>query len=387
MSRTGMGRDGVRVTMNAEANCITDAGDLVIQVADLSLVFRQSQVSTVTPTGAQLAQAGGFNPDQGAAVLAVLANGELEDVRPTEVVDLATTSRHFVVALSDRLYKLAINGVVYEWPARIVSGGQLRKLDQVPEDRVVYQTLRDGVERLLGAHDLVDLDGPEIEQFMTRTRHWTLNVQGVRLTVPHSTIVVRQAIKDAGFDATKPWIIVLRVHGEPKREVGLDDVIDLRAPGIEKLRLTPREVNNGEGANAPLRVFALLPADVRFLDGLGCCWETRIESTPDGHSRRWLLIHDYPLPHGFTMERTLMALEIPLTYPGAQIDMFYTYPALALTTGQPIPSTQVSGVIGGNTFNGWSRHRGQASAWDPQTDNIVTHLALVESALLKEVQA
>ena len=73
-------------------------------------------------------------------------------------------------------------------------------------------------------------------------------------------------------------------------------------------------------------------------------------------------------------------------YPGAQIDMFYTYPALILKTGQPIPSTQVSAVVGGTTLNGWSRHRGTQSAWDPQTDNVASHLALVESAMLKEVQ-
>ncbi len=372
--------------MNTEANSINDAGNQIIQVADLSLTFRESQVPTTTPTGAQLAQAAGFTPDQNATVLAVLVDGELEDVRPSENVDLAMTSRHFVVVLSDRLYKLAINGTVYEWPARIISGGQLRKLGQVPNDMVLYQALPDGVERHLGSHDLVDLDGPGIEQFKTKVRQWKLNVQGVLLTVPQPTIVVGQAITDAGFDATKPWIIVLRVHGEPKREVGLHDVIDLRTPGIEKLRLTPRDVNNGEGPTTPLRMFALLPADMRFLDGLGLRWETRIEVTPTGQGRRWLLIHDYPLPRGFTVERTLLALEIPLTYPGAQIDMFYTHPPLVLTTALPIPSTQVSAVIGGNTFNGWSRHRGPASAWDPQTDNVVTHLALVESAMLKEVQ-
>ncbi|GAB3038534.1 hypothetical protein GCM10027285_23180 [Oleiagrimonas citrea] len=372
--------------MNTEANSTTNADHQVVQVADLTLAFRDVQVFTTTPTGAQLAQAAGFTPDQEATVLAVLADGELEDVRPTEIVNLATTSHRFVIVLSDRLYKFDVNGVVYEWPARIISGRQLRKLGQVPEDKVLYQTLPDGVERLLGSHDLVDLDCPGIEQFMTRIHHWKLNVQGVLLTVSHPTITVRQAITDAGFDATKLWIIVLRVHGQTKREVGLDDVIDLRTPGIEKLRLTPREVNNGEGTTAPLRMFALLPVDVRFLDGLGLRWETHVERAPANRDRRWLLIHDYPVPHGFTAERTLLALEIPLTYPGAQIDMFYTYPALALRTGQPIPRTQVSALIRGNTFNGWSRHRGPGSAWDPLTDNVATHLALVESSLLKEVQ-
>lgn len=372
--------------MNTEPNCIITAGNQVIQVADLSLTFSEIQVATGTPTGAEVAQAAGFTPDQNATVLAVLEDGELEELRPTETVDLATTSRHFVVVLSDRLYKLVVNGTVYEWPARIISGGQLRKLGHVSKDMVLYQHLPDGVERNLDSHDLVDLDSPCIEQFKTKLRQWKLNVQGVPLIVPQPTIVVREAITDAGFDATKPWIIVLRVHGESNREIRLDDVIDLRTPGIEKLRLTPREVNNGEGATAPLRMFTLLPADVRFLDVLELHWETRLEATPAGQNRRWVLIHDYPLPRGFTAACTLIALEIPLTYPGAQIDMFYTYPPLALTSGLPIPSTQVSAVIGGNTFNGWSRHRGPASAWDPQTDNVVTHLALVESAMLKEIQ-
>lgn len=371
--------------MNIEANPIHNAGHQDVEVADLTLTFRVAQVPFATPTGAQLAEAAGFAPDQEATVLAVLADGELVEIRPTEVIDLKTMSRRFVIVRSDRLYKLAINGTIYEWPARIISGGQLRKLGHVPEDTVLYQAVPDGVERILKPHDLVDLDAPGIEQFLSKAREWKLNVQGVLLTVPYPTIVVRQAITDAGFDATKPWIIVLRVHGEPKREVGLDDIIDLRTPGIEKLRLTPREVNNGEGASTPLRMFALLPSDDRFLGGTGLHWETRIENTPTGQ-RRWLLIHGYPLPAGYTTQRTLLALEIPLTYPGAQIDMFYTYPALVLKTGLPIPSTQVSATIGNDTFNGWSRHRGMQSAWDPQTDNVATHLALVESAMLKEVQ-
>ena len=36
------------------------------------------------------------------------------------------------------------------------------------------------------------------------------------------------------------------VHGQPKKEVTLDYVVDLRTPGIEKIRLTPRGIDNGE---------------------------------------------------------------------------------------------------------------------------------------------
>jgi len=214
---------------------------------------------------------------------------------------------------------------------------------------------------------------------------WKLNVQGVILDLYEPTIVVRQAIKDAGFDPNMDWIIILRVHGEPKQEVDLDFVVDLRTPGIEKLRLTPKEVNNGEAPSAaPRYQFDLLKIDEGFLNGLGLFWETIIDNTVANKSRRWLLIHKYPVPTGFTVEHTLLALEIPLTYPGAQIDMFYTSPPLALKSGRAIDRTQVSATILGTPYNGWSRHRGAQSQWNSASDNVSTHLALVESAIAKE---
>lgn len=366
--------------MSAETNNAVGHELHTIQVSGLSLVFHDVTVSTLTPTGKQLAAAAGYSLEGEATVMEVLANGELEGIRPSEAANLHASTRKFVIVQSDRIYKFLIDETPYEWPSPIISGGQLRKLGHVPTDLGVY--LADAVERVIHNHDLVDLDAPGVERFKTRQHEWKLNVQGVVLVVHHPTIVVRDAIKDAGFDPTTPWIMVLRVQGQGKREVGLSDVIDLRTAGIEKLRLTPKEVVNGEAPLTPRRMFDLLDVDERFLNGMGLRWETVTD-----HGRRWLLIHDYPVPTGFTAESTVLALEIPLTYPGAQIDMFYTYPALALKSGRAIPNADVSQVIHGITFNRWSRHRGQQSPWQPATDNVATHLALVESAMVKETGA
>ncbi|SOF01745.1 Multiubiquitin [Burkholderia sp. OK233] len=371
--------------MNTAVNDGAERAHNTIQVSDHSLVFREIALPHEKPTGIQLAAAAGFGLEQGVSLLEVGVNGELVDLRADQVVDLQDSTCRFVIVISDRLYRLSIAGVPYEWPARIISGGQLRKLGHVPPEMVILQELPDAVERLIGDHDLVDLGAPGVERFSTRPRQWELNVQGVLLVVHHPTIVVRQAIKDAGFDPAKPWIIVLRVSHQPKREVSLDDVIDLRTPGIEKLRLTPREVNNGEGPTAPRRVFRLLDVDERFLDSLGLRWETLIEPCPPNQKRRWLLIHHYPVPAGYSVQHTVLALEIPLTYPGAQIDMFYTNPPLSLLAGRAIPNTEANETIDSVSFNRWSRHRGQQSPWDPVSDNVATHLALVESAMLKEV--
>jgi hypothetical protein len=205
---------------------------------------------------------------------------------------------------------------------------------------------------------------------------WKLNVQGVIIESPQPEIVVRHAVKQAGFNPDTPWIIILKVAGEPKREVDLSFVIDLRHKGIEKLRLTPRQINNGEMASERRVDFVLLPQDGDHLDHLVLRWETLVDA-----GRRWLIIRNYPLPPGYRSPVADIAIEVPVSYPGAQLDMFYCHPPLALQSGATIPQTQHVEVITGLQFQRWSRHR----QWDPARDVLATHLALVDESLRREV--
>lgn len=351
----------------------------VIEVADENLSFRQVLVADTTPTGAQISHAAGFAPVQQTAVLQFLADGDLAEIRPNQSVDLGTGHR-FIVVETDRLFYLTINGERFDWPARTISGEVVRKLGKIaPEDELLL-TRTDQPDRVIEPHEVVDLGHEGTEAFIGRKPVWKLNVQGVTLELHQPTIVVRDAMQKAGFDVTRAWQIFLIVKGQPKLAVNLDYTVDLRTPGIEKLRLTPAGVHNGEAAAKPRRQFDLLEVDEKYLDALGCFWETVIDATG-----RWLLIHHYQVPAGYAQQMVVLALLIPPTYPGAQIDMFYTSPKLTLISGRPIDRTQVSAVICGTPFNGWSRHRGQEAPWNPRTDNVITHLALVESAIAKEV--
>ena len=352
----------------------------IIEVADQTLTYRQLRIEDPTPTGEQLAIAAGFKSADDVSVLQVLPGGELEDVRPAETVHLHRTERRFVIVESDRAYRLTIDGQRFDWPCRIVSGGLLRKLGQVPADKAIHFERQDQPDVIMGNHDLVDLDAAGVEAFVSRKLVWKLNVQGVLLELPTPTVVVREALILAGFNPDQGWQIFLKVAGHPKQPVQLTTEIDLRTPGIEKLRLTPKDVNNGEGPAKLSQSFALLDIDEAHLDRLGLRWETIIEA-----DRRWLLLHDYPLPAGYTVTHTKVALEIPLTYPGAQIYGFYAYPPLALACGRVIESTQLRGVLLGVEFHGWSRNRGPAAPWNSATDNVVTQLALVDAALVKEL--
>ena len=109
-----------------------------IEVADQTLTFRSVPIEDLTPTGAQLAAAAGFKPVQQATVLHVLANGELEDIRPDETVDLRHGDGRFIIVESDRIYRFTLDGERFDWPCRIISGGVLRKLGQVPDDKEIF---------------------------------------------------------------------------------------------------------------------------------------------------------------------------------------------------------------------------------------------------------
>lgn len=210
---------------------------------------------------------------------------------------------------------------------------------------------------------------------------WKLKVQGVMVEFEHPVVSARAALVAAGFDPTKSWHIFLIVQGKEKEELSLDSEVNLRTPGLEKIRLMQRNVDNGDAqCPAPRRVFTLLSLDSDYLDRLGLRWETiKVEK------RRWLLIHDHPIMAGYVPDKITLALDIPADYPASQIDMFYCHPWVARADGGTIPNIQVRATIENLEYQGWSRHRNSSNPWDPHSDSVRTHLVLVESCLAREL--
>lgn len=157
-------------------------------------------IEDLAPTGAQLASAAGFRHVQQAAVLHILANGELEDIRLDKTVDLRHGDGRFIIVESDRIYWFTLNGERFGWPRQIISGGLLRKLGRLPDDQEIYLERWDEPDRLIGNHNPVNLGAPGVERFVTRGHIWKLNVQGGILDVPAPTIVVSVTLTLAGFN-------------------------------------------------------------------------------------------------------------------------------------------------------------------------------------------
>lgn len=366
------------MTNSENSAALARGNGVTIEVAGLDLVFRPVRLDTDTPTGGKIAKASGFTEDQNAHVLQWREDGDLEDIRLHEEADLGAGLR-FVVAEAGGTDRITINGDRRDWPSPVISGAVVRKLGGIPPDHLIILE-RDGKSDLSVLDtDLVRIDKDGVEEFKSRKAIWELTVQGVKIKSDLPEIRATDALLKAGFEDPEAWLIMLKVQGQPKRQLAPSDLIDLSAPGIEKVRLVPKQVDNGEARSAPRRDFDLLPVDETYLANLAISWETIIEG-----ELRWLVIADYEVPRGYQTDRVQLALLVPPTYPHAQIDMFHVYPPLQKVDGGAIPNLMEQ-QISGTTFQTWSRHRGQISAWNPRRDNVVTHLALVESAIAKEV--
>lgn len=119
--------------------------------------------------------------------------------------------------------------------------------------------------------------------------------------------------------------------------------------------------------------------DTSFLEAHRFEWETIIERG------NWLIIHSYPVPQGYTLNKVDIAIQISAGYPDTQLDMVYVYPALALQNGRGINA--LSGhALDGKTWQRWSRHRTSANPWRPGIDDLSGHLTQINHWFMQEIR-
>src|SRR5436190_18029437 len=96
------------------------------------------------------------------------------------------------------------------------------------------------------------------------------------------------------------------------------------------------------------RDFALPEDDLDGLNASGLEWET----VRNGQS--WLLVHEFRFPKGYNHEFGSVAIQIPVNYPVAQLDMAYFFPRLTRLDGGPLRQADVLQPIDGKQWQRWS---------------------------------
>jgi hypothetical protein len=156
------------------------------------------------------------------------------------------------------------------------------------------------------------------------------------------------------------------------------EIIDLTEKGVERFILEPLDCTEGFIANEALQRLSV--EDSFFLKQLPFKVDFISERNLD-----WIIFRDYELPEGFNHEKADVAIMIPPNYPFNQIDMVYFSPSLHRADGKPIGAL-CNQSLEGKTYQRWSRHRSPTNKWDPNIDNVESHLDLMMANLRLEFQ-
>lgn len=151
-----------------------------IEVADETLEFRTVEVSDPVPLGRQILEAAGARPVEEFSLVALMPNGDFEDVRLDETFDIrGRGAERFIFVRTDRSFKFTIDGHQMEWGKPPISGTVLRRLANIQPGYALYLEVRGGQDREIGATDIIDLSKPGIERFITVLEQTTEGAAGL----------------------------------------------------------------------------------------------------------------------------------------------------------------------------------------------------------------
>ncbi|ESX37657.1 MULTISPECIES: multiubiquitin domain-containing protein [unclassified Mesorhizobium] len=120
-------------------------------------------------TGEQILQAARLFPTDEYLVFQKLEDGQLEEIRLDESVDLRRAGRErFITFKSDRSFRFTLDGRRFEWGLPFITGLQLKRLAGVdPATYGVWLAQRVGDDRLIGNNEEIDLQADGVERFFT----------------------------------------------------------------------------------------------------------------------------------------------------------------------------------------------------------------------------
>lgn len=209
-------------------------------LAQSDLKFQARQVSDPVPLGRQLIEAGELDPRDGYSLLAILPSGDFEDVRLNEPFDLrARGTERFVAFLTDRDFKLTVNGAEIRWGKPVISGLALHRLAEPGEGEGVFLEVPGGSDRLIETSDLISLDAPAIERFLTAPilpQTFEIIVNARPQTVGSRTVTFEQIVQFA-FPGQHPSNVVFSMtyrHAASTPhagELGIGGSVDVKTKG------------------------------------------------------------------------------------------------------------------------------------------------------------
>lgn len=370
-------------------------------------IFIQNQSLSIFPglhTGNDLYQAGGISPSNYTLSLDV-ANEIDMPIHPNDVLIIKGGER---LVVSQKTCDDTSTNFPLHSPIPFTLNGQVYEGNKAFQK--IKITTRD-LKNILDEHQLkfiVDIDGlsdvilPDDKNIVVGTNWSILTIidndceptdrehcddvnpaHKYKIRIDDEKYTVRVAKKTgrdilllAGKENPEQYDLYQLFKDGSTKAVALNEKVDFSCPGIERFITIPRDMTEGLEAR---RQFRLPAQDEIFLNSLNLMWEAVIE----GGVRR-VVVHDMPLPAGYTGQTVTVNMRIEAGYPEAQIDMAYFFPPIARADGKQINAI-CPDPFDGKEWQRWSRHRTTQNPWRPGLDNVGTHFAAINAWLSAEL--
>jgi hypothetical protein len=164
---------------------------------DLNFISRE--VGDPVPLGLQLLEAADLDPRKGYSLFAIQPSGSFEDVRLDEPFDLRERgAERFIAFMTDRDFKLTLNGGELRWGKPVISGTVLYELAKPEEGEAIFLEVPGSEDRLIEKSELVDLNEPGIERFITAPKRpvtFEIVVNSRPRTVEARTVTFEQIVQ------------------------------------------------------------------------------------------------------------------------------------------------------------------------------------------------
>ena len=139
-----------------------------VLIADEDLNFKKHIFDDPKVLGRQLIEAAGGRPVDEHVAIAILPNGDFEDIRLDESYDLRGRGvEKVLVARSDRSFKFKIDDADLEWPRACISGFVLRKLAKLPPNYNLWQEIQGQHDKKITDTDVINLADAGVERFVS----------------------------------------------------------------------------------------------------------------------------------------------------------------------------------------------------------------------------
>jgi hypothetical protein len=186
------------------------------RLAKEDLNFQTARVKAPMPLGREILAGAGLAASLDTSLIAILATGDLEDVRLEEPYDLRGRGAERFIAFpqADREFKFVLNARQLVWGKPFISGAALRAIAGLDGEHEIFLKVAGGPDRLIGSQDLVDLGAPGVEHLFTAIKTvpmWEITVNSRQEFVPNKLVTFDEVVKLAYPNASAETNVIYSV--------------------------------------------------------------------------------------------------------------------------------------------------------------------------------